>query len=79
MDAAECYCGMEHSMTTITHTIDGATQVTGLPRTTIYALLGEGKLLAKKVGRRTLITHESIQAYLDSLPPAQFRTPAKAA
>jgi excisionase family DNA binding protein len=61
-------------MMAITYTIEGTTKAIGLPRTTIYELIGSGKLVAKKAGRRTLITHESIQEYLDSLPMANIRS-----
>jgi hypothetical protein len=57
----------------ITYTIADTTRVTGLPRTTIYKLLGGGELVGKKAGRRTLITSASIQGYLDSLPAAAIR------
>jgi excisionase family DNA binding protein len=62
-------------MTALTYTIEDATKVTGLPRTTIYGLLGAGRLVAKKAGRRTLVTHDSIQAYLEGLPAANIRAP----
>jgi excisionase family DNA binding protein len=42
---------------------------------TIYRLLGQQRLAAVKVGSRTLITSESIDAYWRSLPAAEFRTP----
>jgi hypothetical protein len=54
--------------------IDGATAASGLPRSTIYLLLGRGVLTAKKCGRRTLIAGNSLRAYLDSLPAADIRT-----
>lgn len=44
----------------------------------VYALCREGKLDARKLGRRTIITDASIRAYeaslhLDNLPRAEFR------
>jgi excisionase family DNA binding protein len=54
-------------------TIEGTTLATGLPRTTIYELIGSGKLDARKVGRRTIITGESLRQYLEALPPANIR------
>lgn len=62
-----------------TFTIPGTTQATGLPRTTIYALIGKGVLDARKSGRRTLITADSIRAYLASLPTAQIGATKQAA
>jgi excisionase family DNA binding protein len=66
-------------MTPMTYTIEGAVKASGLPRTTIYELLGSGKIQAKKAGRRTLIPAESLQAYLANLPPAIIAAPKRAA
>lgn len=40
----------------------------GLSRTTIYALLKEGKLEARKLGRRTLIEDASLRRLIEALP-----------
>ena len=45
----------------------------GLSRSTTNRLLAAGQLQALKVGRRTLITEESIDNYIASLPAATFR------
>jgi excisionase family DNA binding protein len=37
-------------------------------RTTAYAEIAAGRLLAVKVGKRTLITYEAAEAWLASLP-----------
>lgn len=66
-------------MTPMTYTIEGAVQASGLPRTTIYNLLGDGKLESRKAGRRTLITAESLQKYLANLPSANIAAPKRAA
>lgn len=58
------------SINPVTHTIAAAQNVSGLSRTKIYELVGEEKLKAVKAGRRTLITAESLNTYLTSLPPA---------
>ena len=62
-------------MTALTYTIAGASGVTGLPRTTIYNLLAKGELVAKKAGRRTLVTAASVGQYLDRLPVAAIKQP----
>lgn len=59
----------------VSYSIPGTSQVTGLPRTTVYRLIAEGALDARKAGRRTLITSESIRAYLAGLPVAQIGLP----
>ncbi len=66
-------------MKPMTYSIEGATQATGLPRTTIYELLGQQRLSAVKAGRRTLILADSVQSYLDSLPAATIAAPKRAA
>lgn len=42
--------------------------------TKTYSLIAQGKLVAVKAGRKTLITGTSIEEYLSSLPRAVFRT-----
>lgn len=66
-------------MTPMTYTIEGAVQASGLPRTTIYELLGKQAIVAVKAGRRTLIPAESLHAYLASLPAATIAAPKRAA
>lgn len=48
--------------------------ISGHGRTQVYALLAQGRLVAVKAGRRTLIVAESADAYLRSLPRATFVT-----
>jgi excisionase family DNA binding protein len=43
-------------------------------RPQIYRLLGGGRLHAKKIGSRTLVTAESIKGFLATLPSAQVRS-----
>lgn len=52
----------------LSFTIDGAMSVTGLGKTRLFELIAEGKLEARKEGRRTLIMGDSLRAYLASLP-----------
>jgi excisionase family DNA binding protein len=54
-------------------TIQRVRDQTGIPRTTLYALASEGKIDCRKLGRRTLITDESMSRYLMSLPHAPIR------
>ena len=42
--------------------------VSGIGRTTLYAEIKAGRLKARKIGKRTLITAEAARAFLDSLP-----------
>lgn len=41
--------------------INDAAKALGLGRTSIYAMIGDGRLDAFKLGRRTLVTTESIR------------------
>jgi excisionase family DNA binding protein len=59
---------MTTQMRPISTSIPGAVSMTGLTRTRIYGLLSEGKLKARKSGRRTLIMVDSLMAYIESLP-----------
>ncbi len=47
-------------------------RASGLGRTTIYEAIGAGELIAKKAGRRTIILPKDLEAYLESLPEADF-------
>ena len=45
-----------------------AARLIGLGRTKFFELIREGKLRARKVGRRTLILRSDLEAFLASLP-----------
>ena len=53
----------------IAHTIADAVKISGIGRTTLYELIGAGKIDARK-----LIPAASLRAFMDSLPPADIRT-----
>jgi excisionase family DNA binding protein len=40
----------------------------GLSRDNVYRLIREGRLKARKVGRRTLVTNTDLQEFLQALP-----------
>ena len=63
-------CALDIRMFTVKQT----REMTGLGNTTVYHLLASGALKAKKCGTRTLVTGESIAAYLRSLPDAVITT-----
>jgi len=46
--------------------ISEATKVLGLGRTSIYAMIGDGRLEIFKLGRRTLIKTASIRRLVDA-------------
>ncbi len=49
-------------MAPITATIKNTCEATGLGRTTVYHLINSGKLKTVKIGRRTLVSADSIRA-----------------
>jgi hypothetical protein len=53
--------------------------MTGLGTTKLYELIGAGILDARKAGSRTLITAESLNRYIASLPKANITTGREAA
>ena len=69
---------MQEITSPLAYTIPGAVKASGLSRTRLYAMMGEGTIEARKVGRRTLITADSLRACLAALPPATIRAPKAA-
>jgi hypothetical protein len=58
----------------LAYRIDEAKRTLGLGTTKLYHLIGAGLLDARKAGNRTLITGESLRAYVANLPKADIRT-----
>ena len=52
-------------MEPLTITVNDACKALGLGRTKIYELIGKGRLRTVKIGRRTLISTESIYALVE--------------
>ncbi len=57
----------------IARTIADAARVSGLGRTTLYNLIGSGKIEAVKAGGKTLVLDKSLRGYVESLPKAEIR------
>jgi excisionase family DNA binding protein len=49
---------------------DEIAQRNGLGRTTVFAEIKARRLIARKVGKRTVITRDDERAWLESLPTA---------
>ena len=50
------------------HSIAEACALTGLGRDTVYTAIRDGHLVARKAGRRTLITDDDLRQFLARLP-----------
>ena len=48
--------------------ISDACEMAGVGRTTVYAAIAEGRLKARKLGRRTLILRDDLTHFLVALP-----------
>jgi hypothetical protein len=65
-------------MQRLAHTIPQAVELANQGRTSIYNAINRGELHAVKRGRRTLILHDELVRYVQSLPPLlvkQSKTP----
>lgn len=55
--------------------IPTAVALTGISRSAIYRLAGEGHIRLMKIGSRTLVDMASLRSHLASLPDAELRAP----
>ena len=58
------------------HTIAETCALTGLGRDSIYSAIRDGHLVARKLGRRTLVTDDDLRRFLAGLPRAGGREEA---
>ena len=54
----------------LTVTVQEARRLTGLGNTTIYKLIGQGKLRVTKIGARTLVLYPSLKSLIENAPAA---------
>lgn len=70
-ERVECTLG-ETTMTIDTlplaHSVESAARRLGIGRTTVFQLIREGRLPARKVGSRTLIRETDLAAFIASAP-----------
>jgi excisionase family DNA binding protein len=50
------------------YSVPEAMCVLGLCRDSVYKLIRQGRLPARKIGRRTVVLESDLQAFLESLP-----------
>jgi excisionase family DNA binding protein len=55
-------------MQQIAYSIRQLGEITGIGRTTIYAAIRDGHLKARKIRRRTVVLHDDLSVFLNSLP-----------
>lgn len=55
-------------MSKLLYRIDEAKAATGFGTTKLYELIASGALAVRKLGRRTYITADSLERFVDSLP-----------
>lgn len=56
---------MEFTMQPISYTIEQATKVSGICRTTLFEILKSGSIPRIKIGRRTLIRHVDLMNFVN--------------
>ncbi|MBX9465560.1 MAG: helix-turn-helix domain-containing protein [Aquamicrobium sp.] len=56
---------------TISLNIRQAVEASGLTRSHLYIAMSDGKLTARKAGRRTIIMADDLRRYVESLPTAR--------
>ena len=52
-------------MEQLAYSINDTAKALSLGRTSVYALIGDGRLVAFKLGRRTLVNADSIRRLID--------------
>jgi len=50
------------------YTIPEVMETLNLGRTSVYKAIGEGKLICKKYGRRSLVTEAALNEFIENLP-----------
>jgi excisionase family DNA binding protein len=53
----------------LAYSISEVADITGVGRSILYQEIGEGRLRARKLGRRSLIFDDDLKAWLAALPP----------
>lgn len=59
---------MSEGSLVIACSVENAAKISGIGKTKLYELIADNKIVARKFGRRTLVSYESLQAWMNSLP-----------
>ncbi|QCQ97786.1 helix-turn-helix domain-containing protein [Brevundimonas sp. SGAir0440] len=55
----------------LAYTVDEAGSAMGVSRTTVFDMIRNGEVIAKKLRGRTIITRDELQRVIDEAPPAR--------
>jgi len=58
------------------YSIAEVTRQAGIGRSSIYQAIKDGRLIARKMGRRTVILHDDLVEWLRSLPQLEVGAPS---
>jgi hypothetical protein len=59
---------MQNDVRKIAYSIDDVVKLVGIGRSLLFEELAAGRIVAKKIGRRTVILETDLSAWLTSLP-----------
>ena len=62
---------MSNNLEPLAYTIDESCAAARVGRTTLYEEIAAGRLIARKVGRRTVILRSDLESWLAQLPQAK--------
>lgn len=61
----------------LVYSIPATGRMIGLGRTSVYNLIADGVLDARKAGGKTVVTADSIERYVAGLPRAEIHLPSR--
>jgi hypothetical protein len=59
---------MQNDNQKLAYSIDNVKKLTGIGRSLVFEEIKAGHLLVRKIGRRTIVLHTDLSAWLSSLP-----------
>ena len=59
--------------TIVSYSIVDACHALGIGRTTLYKLISQGRVRARKIGARTVVLSEDVQRLVADAPPADIK------
>jgi hypothetical protein len=74
MSILSCGLGRDDVLARALYTPRETERILSISHAQLYRLIGRGLLDARKIGRGTFITSQSIERFVGALPPAQVRS-----